>query len=275
MREDWLSVACLATAWVRGRWARIGLLSVACLLAVCVGLGSGVIGARADAHASWRISSLPSPATKNTLGVAVSCGPRCIAVGGGARGVLAYVLKRSGWSRMAVPNPSHVRHPFDKPIFSAVSCSSARACMAVGSDACDGAFAEGWDGHSWRQEALARGTGNRCSFRIELNGVSCVSRTFCLAAGDSAGNSARRAMERSALGSVPGPKGRLRDAVQRLVHLASRVRGGRQYTDRSAHRVVERSTLGNDADRSQRRSPDVHSQRGGLPVEAELHSGRR
>jgi hypothetical protein len=63
-----------------------------------------------------------------------------------------------------------------------VSCSSAKACTAVGSSGND-TLAERWDGRKWAvQSTLNPVTGTYFS---ELVGVSCSSATSCTAVGDS------------------------------------------------------------------------------------------
>lgn len=67
----------------------------------------------------------------------------------------------------------------------AVSCTGARACMAVGSS--KGALAESWNGTRWAVQTLPKGSG------AFLASVSCVSpaATFCTAVGESRGGSTR------------------------------------------------------------------------------------
>jgi hypothetical protein len=69
----------------------------------------------------------------------------------------------------------------------AVSCTSASACTAVGSyETAAGVqvtLVEGWNGSSWTLESTA----NQNPFGDQLTAVSCTSATFCLAVGDGLG----------------------------------------------------------------------------------------
>jgi hypothetical protein len=74
------------------------------------------------------------------------------------------------WSQnLALPCGNHSR--VTPPRLSAVSCTSASACTAVGS------AVYGWNGQRWTLEPTALRPGE------SLSGVSCVSRTACVAVG--------------------------------------------------------------------------------------------
>ena len=128
----------------------------------------------------WRLQAVPSPigAAKNQLtGIACPATGRCEAVGtaGPTRGVAsAEALRWNGtrWSNQPIPTVPGAS-------LSALACVSPSACMAVGgSDS--GVFAERWNGTRWR--ILPAPTPKGAAFS-GLNGVSCPSPSFCMAAG--------------------------------------------------------------------------------------------
>jgi hypothetical protein len=70
-----------------------------------------------------------------------------------------------------------VADPAGNGSLNGVSCSSARACTAVGSST-SGALAERWNGTQWAVQSTPDPTG------ASLNSVSCESAHRCIAAGD-------------------------------------------------------------------------------------------
>ena len=137
----------------------------------------------------WRIQALPSPASGGVL-AGVSCPSRtsCLAVGGHgnpndfvALGTLAERWNGHGWQIQPTPNPAGG----GAWALGSVSCSSPSACTAVGGSLAPpgkptGTLAERWDGHTWRIQATPSLAGGAVKI---LNGVSCPSRSFCLAVG--------------------------------------------------------------------------------------------
>ncbi len=118
---------------------------------------------------------------------AVSCwaANRCIGVGRSVASdkTLAELWNGRSWEMQKAANPP------GGGLITAVSCWPTQGCLAVGQDRRNQAFAEAWNGTSWKlQESPqpAFGTGENNSGT--LNGVSCVSNSFCMAAG--AGNGA-------------------------------------------------------------------------------------
>ena len=102
---------------------------------VCVAVGSSdpQKGAGAPALAEryadgvWSQMSDPPAAGAYPVGVTCIAVASCMAVGGRASGAFAERLTGTSWA--AVPTAS----PGEQPLLSAVSCSSARSCVAVGS----------------------------------------------------------------------------------------------------------------------------------------------
>lgn len=118
-----------------------------------------------------------------------SCGgERCIAVGEedlSAQVALPFaeVWHRGVWRQVPVPQPSRTTRRMST--LNAISCWSARGCVAVGGffpSCCQvKPFAEQWTGARWR---LRRDLGPRDSPGYQLYGISCPSAHHCTAVGD-------------------------------------------------------------------------------------------
>lgn len=138
----------------------------------------------------WVIQPTPGPATSGgeSIFYGVSCpsSRACIAVGyyrsfvAGHTGSFPLVERWNGhrWAIQSTPNPAGSE--FD--ILNAVSCSSPRACTAVGSYATNAssiatALVERWNGQGW---ALQR---TPSPLNSTLGGVSCSSTLTCTAVG--------------------------------------------------------------------------------------------
>jgi hypothetical protein len=99
-------------------------------------------------------------------------------------GVLGFAGTASArWS--VQPTPSLQKHD----VFTGVSCTSSKACVAVGNPG-DGAkagplFAERWNGRVWSVQRLPTPAPARRDF---LAGVSCSTRTACVAVGSTKTN---------------------------------------------------------------------------------------
>jgi hypothetical protein len=146
------------------------------------GAGDSAIAERWNGR-EWSVLITPTMEQESTLS-AVSCvsSHACIAVGSvglgpdcpGSNGdfcslVYGTVERWDGrrWSLQPTPKrPGHLE---------GVSCTSARACVAVG-----GAVAERWDGKRWSRQQIT-------SPRAGLDSVSCASTTLCTAVGSAEG----------------------------------------------------------------------------------------
>jgi hypothetical protein len=140
----------------------------------------------------WAIQAIPSPAgavDTQLDGISCTSGTSCIAVGDYYNGTdtvtLAEAWNGSTWTIQTTPNPAgSVSAGLD-----GISCSSATACVAVGSG-----FAEGWDGSTWSLQTIAKPQGGT---RPGLSRVSCSSSTACTAVGisyhEGVGNAAAEA----------------------------------------------------------------------------------
>jgi hypothetical protein len=118
---------------------------------------------------------------------AVSCpAPRaCRAVGAwamapGQIGTLAEGWNGARWRIQSIPNPSGALIS----MLAAVSCATARACIAVGSYTSSSgatvAFAERWNGATWQVQAIPTPAGVSGS---GLAAVSCITAQACTAVG--------------------------------------------------------------------------------------------
>jgi hypothetical protein len=138
----------------------------------------------------WRIqrSVLPHGASAGTLfGVSCPSATACIAVGSAFRPAanrtvnLAEAWNGTRWRVLAIPNPKDAANSF----LHGVSCTSRRACTAVGTDETPGgrvlAVAERWNGTRWAIQPIARPAGATAT---DLFGVSCTTAHACTAAGD-------------------------------------------------------------------------------------------
>ena len=152
--------------------------------------GAQVPLAQARTSAGWRILAAAAPrgaVYTNLFGVSCTATDACTAVGYYTDGALhihplAEVWTGASWKIQPVPSPAG--HPLSE--FFAVSCTSARACTAVGAqtdtDDNSTALAERWDGTGWSIQATASPTGSMGS---EFLAVSCTSATACTAGGAS------------------------------------------------------------------------------------------
>jgi len=136
---------------------------------------------------SWARERMPLPAgarNARLFGVACPAPAVCVAVGdyGTAAGEHPLAERWNG-TAWAPQHPKDVPHAFAAG-FSAVSCSSAAACTAVGSDvnAQDRMvpLAERWQPGSWQLQRIPTPAG---ASRVELSGVSCGSAQTCVAVG--------------------------------------------------------------------------------------------
>jgi hypothetical protein len=126
--------------------------------------------------------TLAGPATRQVLLdqlASVSCPARhwCVAVGvaqdgrTGQQMMLAERWNGLSWSVMPLPTPT-------SGALAGVSCTSARACTAVGMSSI-GPLAERWNGHRWHTQPIVTAD----SGGVPLAGVSCGGKASCTAVG--------------------------------------------------------------------------------------------
>jgi hypothetical protein len=163
-------------------------LRVAPAVAVSATVALCLAGASTALASGWSIQPTPNPvgATSSML-AAVSCPSTtaCIAVGDSTLGSLAESWNGRRWTIQPTPNPPGAIGPIGSTDLQAVSCSSKTACTAVGTTSGMSAngwvpLAERWNGVRWwiQQMPLPAGATNS-----GLTGVSCPSRTMCVAVG--------------------------------------------------------------------------------------------
>jgi hypothetical protein len=178
---------------------RVGVLAAArvwvgVLVATAAVLGAGLAWAAggwrivptARQRASLSAISCPSATAPSALPVrGAGPGTRCWAVGftsNALRRIRPVIELWNGhrWTIQAVSLPRRLRFGG----FSDISCTSARFCMAVGAEAVSvyvyrSPYGELWDGRTWKNEPMV----SPVKQDVGLAGVSCASRTACVAVG--------------------------------------------------------------------------------------------
>jgi hypothetical protein len=144
--------------------------------------------AQARTSTGWRILAAAAPpgaVFTNLFGVSCTATDACTAAGyytDGARHIHPLAESWTGTSWRIQPVPSPAGHPLSG--FFAVSCTSARACTAVGAQTdahgSSTSLAERWNGTAWNIQATAGPAGSMGS---EFLAVSCTSATACTAGG--------------------------------------------------------------------------------------------
>jgi hypothetical protein len=170
------------------------LSSVSCTSATaCLAVGSDYVGAgvkrtlvlRWDGTGWSVLRTLVFAVPQDEVLTGVSCvsAMACTAVGylaGPTELPLAEAWNGARWVIHATVSP---RDPVLTPRLTGVSCSSAAACIAVGSYSSVLTVTERWNGRRWsRVRAPNRGDQNN-----SLAGVSCSARSACMAVGTIAG----------------------------------------------------------------------------------------
>jgi hypothetical protein len=172
------------------------LSSVSCASSgACVAVGSSTDGSGIEASlaerwngSTWSVQATPYPSGATTSALnGVSCVARrtCVAVGSftsssGREVTLAERWSGSVWTIQGTPNPV----AGTRISLRGVSCASSRVCIAVGSVIADSPqnqvpLVERWNGSRWSIDRTAKSRGASSS----LSGVSCPSRTACIAVG--------------------------------------------------------------------------------------------
>jgi hypothetical protein len=193
----------LAETWNGARWtiqplpgavSNTFLLGVSCATPrACVAVGS--YGTEIWNGTSWRFVPMATPTGGQVIsldGVSCTSGSACTAVGSYFSQVagplnLAETWNGTAWRVQATPNPmTQGRNQLNS-----VSCTSPRACTAVGVDAASdfappGGFAAAWDGTRWRLQATPVPPG---TVLTELFTVSCPVPAACTAVGTIGGQS--------------------------------------------------------------------------------------
>jgi hypothetical protein len=136
---------------------------------------------------SWRITSTPTPSgSEGALlsGVSCSSSDSCTAVGENLDSSGEFVTLAMGWNGTAWDLETSIDPSPLGESFLAVSCGSGSSCVAVGSSGGTRSpsilLVESWNGTSWSTQ-MAFGKPGQVS--ANLDQVSCVGTSFCLAVG--------------------------------------------------------------------------------------------
>jgi hypothetical protein len=149
--------------------------------------GTTVTLAEAWDGTSWTIQPTPNPAGatfSGLFGVSCTSASACTAVGhyiNSARALATLAERWDGTSWTIQPTPNGGGQT--NAVLDGVSCTSASACIAVGSHPGGVTLAERWDGTSWTIQP----TPNPADSPGELDGVSCTSASACTAVGNTYG----------------------------------------------------------------------------------------
>jgi hypothetical protein len=179
--------------------SQAGLSGVSCSSAnACMAVGTRLAGspvlegyslAERWNGKTWTIKPTPNPkgaTDSNLYAVSCSAASSCMAVGlyedaAAPTGVpFAEVWNGTAWTVGTTPNP---KGGTNSGLYG-VSCSSARACVAVGNtimNSHNNLFSELWNGRTWTIKTTPRPRGTTYSL---LGAVSCRSARFCTAVGD-------------------------------------------------------------------------------------------
>jgi hypothetical protein len=152
-----------------------------CAVVGCVTVALCLAAAEAASASGWTVQPTPGPRGGTLLAVSCTSPAVCIAVGSSSAGRPAKVLAERWdgrrWSIQRTPNP---RGAVSSRL-SGVSCTSARACSAVGTAVfaqSEAPLVERWNGSTWSIQPTPPTTSTAA-----LSGVSCPSRRFCVAVG--------------------------------------------------------------------------------------------
>jgi hypothetical protein len=186
--------AAVASRWTVEPTPPIGgyLSAVSCSSArACTAVGPSLaLRSHGSAWSTQRTAKPLASTGRHFNGVSCPSATACFAVGRlvdrtAAPVALAERWNGSRWSVQPVPTPGGRSYP---SFLTAVSCTSATACTAVGSYAGfnsddtghDSPLIERWNGSSWSIQK----TGAPRGFGAYLTGVSCTARTLCTAVGE-------------------------------------------------------------------------------------------
>jgi hypothetical protein len=171
----------------RGNLRRVLATGTGALAVVGLLSPPGLAAGATRATQAWSVQPSPVATARQgqLLGVSCPSATACIAVGSsvsrqGGQTALAERWNGTAWTVLSVPRPAGAL-TYE---LRAVSCTSASACTAVGSESTSAAdqvpLAERWNGTTWAVQTIPaphRGDG---SF---LLGVSCASASVCTAVG--------------------------------------------------------------------------------------------
>ena len=153
---------------------------------VMVALALSLTSAESATGATWHLQS-PAPTGASSVFDAVSCPSTtaCTAVGHAGAGALVERWNGVRWSIQRPAKPARST----SSVFDDVSCTSESDCTAVGSfhaRANSFVLLERWNGRRWSIQRIPQPHRERSG--SQLAGVSCTSRTACIAVGAGANN---------------------------------------------------------------------------------------
>ena len=160
---------------------------------------------------AWLITSTPNASNSNLDAVSCTGAKACTAVGdvdtgGGTLSTLAERWDGTNWTVQSTPSPAGAVHSF----LTAVSCPSAKSCIAVGfftnGSGNQTPFAEHWNGTNWTIKTTPSPPVDPAT---QLNSVSCMSSTSCEAVGTSTTQTWAEVWNGTnwAMQSIPSPAG--------------------------------------------------------------------
>ncbi len=176
-----VAVAATADAAAGGS---VALNAVSCVSPrTCIAVGGSEGGSSPIALAlklqdgAWQLTAIPAlGASPELFGTSCTTSGTCVAVGGSTGGAIALRLAGGLWRRTSVPSPDHSESLY------AVSCPSTGWCLAAGLAHTETRmFSDVFNGSSWRTVP----TPSIPASILQLNALSCASRRFCMAVGDS------------------------------------------------------------------------------------------
>ncbi|MGC9961601.1 MAG: hypothetical protein ABSE47_06820, partial [Acidimicrobiales bacterium] len=177
--------------------------------------GREVTLAEAWNGSSWKIQTTRNPTGAQSAGLSgVSCtAATCTAVGnyvssGGTELTLVEVWNGTGWTIRPTADPADAQ----AARLSAVSCTRASSCIAVGSyiitdsSGKEVTLAEVWNGANWKIEATPNPTDTEIDL---LSGVSCTATSACIAVGSADGGRLAEVLKGTSwkLQAIPSPAG--------------------------------------------------------------------
>jgi hypothetical protein len=181
-RSNGKTAVTLAETWNGSTWTvhnpvnpagalQVSLSSVSCVSSTsCIAVGTyevsnNTFAALAESwngHSWTRLPLAPLASSSTGLsGISCASATNCVAVGFADPGTLAESWNGSAWTVLPAPPGGPT----------AISCTSAAGCMAIG-----GKNTESWNGSAWTPLAVP-------PLSINLSGVSCSSATNCMAVG--------------------------------------------------------------------------------------------
>ena len=230
------------TSWRRFRSVRFSVLVFCLVLPSLANLGLWV-GQAGAAPVQWSVTPSPSQASGDNDLNAVSCATEsnCVAVGSyinGAGVSQTLVESWNGGTWSIIPSPNATGNND----LEGLSCISSTYCVAVGNYNNNGSgtvptLIESWNGTTWTIIPSPSETDYS-----NLNGVSCLTPTDCVAVGNSSGQTLVESWSGSSWTIIPSPnQGSLENALSAVSCMNSGdcVAVGEYYVGETSQTLVE------------------------------------